>query len=97
MNELKPCPFCGGEDTNPLEHKADCYLKMFYEMMLPHSEIAYPEERLREAWNTRHERTCKFQPYNEKSDDGICSMCGAYMYEHDNYCPDCGARVKEGE
>ena len=41
------------------------------------------------------ERTCKFLPYSEKSDDGICSMCGAYMFEQDNYCPNCGARVKE--
>ena len=41
------------------------------------------------------ERTCKFMPYSEKSDDGICSKCGAYMYEQDNYCPRCGAHVKE--
>lgn len=39
------------------------------------------------------ERTCKFMPYSEKSDDGICSKCGAYMYEQDNFCPDCGAKV----
>lgn len=39
------------------------------------------------------ERTCEFMPYSEKSDDGICSKCGAYMYEQDNYCPNCGAKV----
>ena len=48
-----------------------------------------------EAWNTRAERTCEFMPYSEKSDDGICSKCVAYMYEQDNYCPNCGTRIKE--
>ena len=96
MSELKPCPFCGGEEPNPLEHDTDCYYRMFYEMMLPRSEVVYPEEKLREAWNTRHERTCEFIPFVEESDDGYCSKCWALMYEQDNYCPNCGARVKEG-
>ena len=52
-NELLPCPFCGSVETNPLEHDANCYYRMFYEMMLPHSEVIYPEEELRKAWNTR--------------------------------------------
>ena len=52
-NELLPCPFCGSVKTNPLEHNANCYYRMFYEMMLPNSETIYPEEALREACNSR--------------------------------------------
>lgn len=51
------------------------------------------KDRLADLIEPEPERTCKFMPYSEKSDDGICSKCGAYMFEQDNYCPDCGARA----
>lgn len=96
MSELKPCPFCGGDYVQFIEYKAgygtvgcgDCCFEY------PDSQVTtYPKAEAIEAWNTRHELTCKFMPYSEKSDDGICSKCGAYMYEQDNYCPSCGAKV----
>ena len=100
--ELKPCPFCGGKEPNPLEHAADCYCRMSYEMMLPHSEVVYPEEKLREAWNKRAERTCKL---NQEGFDiaavAVCDKCGdrfgvyAMAPEMFNYCPNCGAKVVE--
>jgi len=75
------------------------YKEQFYELL---EETVMPEwefhsfdtiaERLADLIEPT-ENTCKFMPYSEKSDDGICSKCGAYMYEQDNYCPDCGARV----
>ena len=90
MSELKPCPFCGGEA------ELDEYCGK-YVVFCKNASCSWRKTKAEaiEAWNTRHERTCEFMPYSEKSDDGICSKCGAYMYEQDNYCPDCGARVKE--
>ena len=97
MSEQEPCPFCGSEVIEPdvedgdcvywIDHDESCFLKI--------KEVSTFFDIYLEAWNTRHERTCKFMPYSEKSDDGVCSKCGAYMYEQDNYCPNCGARVKE--
>lgn len=51
--ELLPCPFCGSMEVNPIWHEDYCYHRMFYEMMLPKSEVIYSEEELRKAWNTR--------------------------------------------
>lgn len=105
--ELKPCPFCGGEawlysyefHRGTGGYSVLCKNKNCHLVFGEHEKDGYLEGEFYtkaeaiEAWNTRHERTCKFMPYSEKSDDGICSKCGAYMYEQDNYCPDCGARV----
>ena len=40
------------------------------------------------------ERTCHIIDVNE-SGVGICDRCGGYAEAVDNYCPNCGARVKE--
>lgn len=29
--------------------------------------------------------------------DGECSICGAKMFNTDNYCGECGARMEEGQ
>jgi hypothetical protein len=47
---------------------------MFYEMMLSHGEVLYPEKKLREAWNSRIEN--KLLP---------CPFCGGEA-KLDEYC-----------
>lgn len=48
MSELKPCPFCGEEntDTGFILHKDECYLMLRY--MGGHSK-----QEMINAWNTR--------------------------------------------
>lgn len=56
-----------------------------------------------EAWNTRHERTCTVANLGGRPDSLpilLCERCGAFTYSKAdgstwNYCPNCGARVKE--
>jgi hypothetical protein len=38
----------------------------------------------------------KKQPHNIPF-DGECSICGAKMFNTDNYCGECGARMEEGQ
>ena len=75
------------------------YKEQFYELL---EETVMPEwefhsfdtvaERLADLIEPT-ENTCEFKPYESNADDGVCSKCSTYMYEQDNYCPNCGARV----
>ena len=93
MSELEPCPFCGSKYAYYSEKTAsvrcdDCGASW-------PEEGATEEERI-EAWNARTERTCKMVDSDlTYIDEGLksCSVCGAYMRVHDNYCPNCGAKV----
>lgn len=103
-SELKPCPFCGSEDENPLKHQGGCYVRMLYELviqaMLPGDrDIMHTKEQMREAWNTRAECTCRNfggeEGTNGEYYDFACGSCG---FKCDgptdpNYCPNCGAKV----
>lgn len=109
MSELQECPFCGGEAVvqkswGRVLIECDCNAK--------YGHGAYVVERTEaeavEAWNTRHERTCR--NINEYRDsNGVlhrdarlfkCSSCGFKaddFYGDDeesfpNYCPNCGRR-----
>lgn len=91
-NELKQCPFCGGE----AEYRAAKYVRTVFK----HSVVCLEcfasippkasEQEAIEAWNTRAERTCK----NRGSYMG-CSECGWYLNENARYCDGCGAKVVE--
>lgn len=57
-----------------------------------------------EAWNTRYERTTRIVHGSEGKPFGeniiyplTCEACGYGISVSDNYCRNCGARVKEGE
>ena len=125
--ELKPCPFCGGEpklkrhdDTFIVvcEHhewgklNADgirtagdiaIYADMQGEYNFDTHELEYsPEEIERcknaaiEAWNTRAERTCRYESTNRCT--WVCTSCGREVETRHcgyNYCPNCGARMIE--
>ena len=112
MNEeLKPCPYCGGEaylnecpncgELNiEVIHADDCWM-LEYE---GYYDIAANEkEQYIAAWNHRTERTCYVIENLRKYvlSDGTelfengCSVCNGYIGDGDNYCPNCGAKVVE--
>lgn len=104
MDELKPCPFCGGaahievddiQEPEMFWHYSPrcddwgCLGHMFW--------FGYDtEEDAVEAWNTRWERRCDLIriPYREFTIgyEYKCSVCGYSMTDHDSYCSECGAR-----
>lgn len=102
MEELKPCPFCGGEadvidegkGTEPERYWAYCgNVNCFVE-----GTSAYATEREAiEAWNTRHSETCQMQYVGSVGTMAIfkCSECGAEDYGKARFCRLCGAEVKQ--
>lgn len=101
MKELKPCPFCGVNGLpHPLDHKEGCYLRYFFEILAKGAPTG--GDVMREAWNTRAERTCRDfggeEGTNGEYYDFACDACGwcGDMPPGPNYCPNCGAKVIEG-
>lgn len=101
MNELKPCPRCGGEATTS---KLDSIGRWFVGCVSGHCmEIADSFEAEQEAitaWNQRVERTCTHE--GSIFDEGLGEFthylsCGHKVYTHfqdlPNYCDECGAKV----
>lgn len=106
MEELKPCPFCGGEailledwkDGNFIVGCAnnDCIVRL---SGIPSFDNA---EQAVKAWNTRAERTCHFDQTDKiPTISGMirvweCSNCGHECEELNGvyeYCPHCKAKV----
>ena len=96
-NELKPCPFCGGE------LKIDWSMGLQYWAYCPNDKCCFYEtliydsvSELVEACNTRAERTCHIETKKfPLSSVPMCSECGRFWLDKDsdNYCPNCGAKV----
>jgi RNA polymerase subunit RPABC4/transcription elongation factor Spt4 len=108
MSELKPCPFCGGEDSVMKLTSEDGFTSIgclndhsFFGIMVQGNT----EAEAIEAWNTRHERTCRMTRVMERYDaysaeyeiTWACSECGRLSHgvTKSNYCPKCGAKVIE--
>lgn len=107
-DELKVCPFCGGDARIHSKVLADGFDSGYWAVCdecgkgdtLPHES----EEEAAAAWNARAERTCHMVPvslYDEEGVDGIeCDECG-WSDVHDWYdpmpefCPNCGAKVAQ--
>ena len=92
-DELKPCPFCGGEAE--IEECGGMWAVECTEYETCGCELNMAFGSKAEAvaaWNTRAERTCRVEygPF-----DYSCSECGARIENESNYCPNCGAKVVE--
>lgn len=104
MEELKPCPFCGGEaKINRIVNTFYQYARYFSSCTRcsAESKMFETEQEAIEAWNTRTERTC-FVQYEYTGEPFFHSIhvhelsCGhdVRLYEDAPiYCPYCGAKV----
>lgn len=94
MNDLKPCPFCGGN----AEMKTYTRFWVVRDDCLTESATYPTEEEAIEAWNRRAEVV------HGRWEDGICTMCGYpiptdskcdFIDEDDClFCYHCGAKMK---
>ena len=93
--DLKPCPFCGGEaeivevmdnppETIAIQCKSGCGVSAHHKWM--------DESVLIKRWNTRAERTTRLI-WNKHDDCFECESCGKGMKPEWAYCPRCGAKV----
>lgn len=99
MMEWKPCPFCGVSGEAEI-HDDSCFFTKLIEMRS--GNFDFDVDAIKEAWNTRAERTCVFSETREietEYDAWIekrCS-CGEWIpmttIGSPNYCPSCGAKV----
>lgn len=112
-DELKPCPFCGGEAERTNQHDSDAVVH--YARCLRCGTKTVPFLREEDAvmrWNTRYERTCKWSPFVLDPDDPSehhfeyedywKTECGeAYVWGvgcFPNFCPNCsGVVVRRAE
>lgn len=111
--ELKPCPFCGGEaDVHYFAHddsectvmcsNPNCRASVSARSC---GSMTAAYNRARKLWNHRAERMCRI--VRARWDDGECvwgcrcTACGdRFTYETGttwSYCPACGAKVVEEE
>lgn len=91
MTELKQCPFCGGKAD--FEESNTYYDKGFvYCTECGAASQWGPVNEVVSLWNARAERTC------ERGEEfWECTSCGVHgLRDHWNYCPNCGAKVIEG-
>ena len=108
IEELKPCPFCGGEakETEPAEVGSYWFQMWKIQCRDCGALVAGSHRRMnREAWNRRAERTCRAWQDYEAMEDGMpdCRMwrceCGEtfpfWRGLGPTYCPNCGAKVAE--
>ena len=105
MDELRPCPFCGGEAQvvrKPYETKF-C-VGCGDDACLGFSGLGWlyeTEEQAAAAWNRRAERTCRI--VRVQPGWWECDACGRSIRwdldepPHVHYCPRCGARAVDDD
>lgn len=104
-DELKPCPFCGGEARAFYSEEGGTFDVQCQQCgAIPFIGSRTSEIRTLDgviaAWNARTERTCVLEdiPYEPGAWEGVrCSSCGVADEFTDlsgNYCPNCGAKIE---
>ena len=93
MEELKPCPFCGGAAHLIVLTSLPPMYQVAHVCKVVAQGAKDTAEEAIEAWNTRHERTCTFE---QASGFFLCSECGEMNLEKSSYCRGCGAKVVKG-
>lgn len=100
-NELKPCPFCGGDAR--MAYGA-LHKWIVCERCGASSVLRSLGGEAIESWNARAERTCgEWRGETYMTDSGFtetdaqlwCEHCDIPLEEDWRYCPKCGARVVE--
>ena len=95
MDELRPCPFCGGEAKLRFFHIKPANAPELKQWSIEHECVAMRsvifsnecEADAIKAWNTRHESTCRIMDENEtihKAGDS------EEFYEPAGVCSECG-------
>ena len=107
---LDGCPVCGKQPERHVCKKSldeDSYYVIYECRQKDHTVSGKGDSDLEaiEAWNTRHERTCRdINPYGRDYFEGkfdlfTCSECGwdgvCDPVEDVGFCPSCGAKVIE--
>ena len=99
--ELKPCPFCGGEPVAVETHPGSGFIQCKRCGCAMDEYEAGDPYNLTEHWNRRVERTCRMEPTKDGG-EWRCSECGYLQgdaYRGDKgwclprYCQVCGAKV----
>ena len=105
MDNLKPCPFCGGEayysynDGSWYVACFDCGSKEFESMAFSYPPINMKERRNEaiKRWNKRafEPKTGVWQKIGVQT--AKCSECDwlyVYLADRYNYCPKCGSKME---
>lgn len=97
MEELKPCPFCGGKAYGYTVQTKEIFTEYIHcERCNACSDVYETKQQAIEAWNTRHEPTCQKIPGKMRYGTRVpkCSNCGQSLGDKRwIYCPKCGFKV----
>lgn len=101
-DELKPCPFCGGEarafyceESGTFD--VQCQICGAIPFIGSRTSEMKSLDTVIASWNARAERTCHnlYHVGSSLGEGGFrCSLCDAEMESDEpKFCPDCGAKV----
>lgn len=98
MDSLKPCPFCGGEAVKEFDSDWGLVVRCLECPAIMTESPCLGILKPVEAWNTRAERTCRYEPTNRCT--RACTSCGREvetLHLWYNYCPNCGSKLIANE
>lgn len=106
MDELKPCPFCGGEAYYSFDGKYYWHVTCFdcgATVALPYTDYYYSEkmkasrDAVIKKWNKRVSNVKTGEWLSRGCGKWMCSECGTELVPPAidyNYCPTCGAKME---